>query len=811
VTATPHDLLSASSDAAALSAVLRERACGLDSAAREALLTSTAGSSAARRALLQIREALRERWPVCEDVRGSPRGLHVDGLLRVDDRSFYVHGWAYDNESTPRSLSVLAPDGSRIEVLATAFRHPHPDADGFYTSSYRRRASGFIAFFTTASPQLPTHWLVIAQNERGDGLEARCPDVIDDPRVARQTILSHLCFDDAGASLIRNHAHAAISGLQQQIAARAAIETTFDVGSVVADPAASIIVPLFGRLDLIEHQIAAMADDADVCRAEILYVLDSPELADELREKLRQLHELYRLPVRGAVMRENAGHAIACNLAAGIARSKQLVLMHSDVIPSGGGWLGELLGTEVAVASPVLLYHDDSIQHAGFKVSTTADGGVNVHEQLKGLHADLAFAGDAPTGGADAVSAACMKINKALFTAAGGFTGDFAEGEFEDVDLCTRLAAAGHRAAVLPHVRLYHLEAQSRPAKQRELAQPYNRWLLAERRKAPPAASPARRIVAGFDVTKPLSEQDRERAVAMIEQGCEIIRQQQGRSGGTTPPRVAAMSADQVPVFADARPVFVLGAARSGTSAMLRALRAAGFFCWDEGHLFNQLPRLFQVLRTEWEQRVGGLSRPPEGFACDHVGVDRLCAAMLRACDETYARAAARAGADRWAEKTPASDFAMAVPLLARAYPNGRFIYMHRHPLKVLLSRRRKFAASSPELGIADCAAAMRFWLEARRGLDASQFAEVAQADLTRRGGAVAAALAAPIGLTPQQANAMRDYWLSERPESTGSSDDASEIRLDDFDASDEQKAFLLRTCEEPARAWGYALRKHQV
>ncbi len=377
-----------------------------------------------------IREALRERWPVCEDVRNAPRGLRVDGLVRVDSRSFYVHGFACDNASPIESLRIIAPDGSEIELAERAFRHPHGDADGFYQSDFRRRESGFIAYIATDREQLSDGWLAVMENEAGEGLEARSATAIDEVNLARQAILTHLRFDH-DAKLLRDHAHPAIERLQARLKADAAGHETYELGAVPTSPGVSIIIPLFGRIDLVENQLAAMARDPEVRQAELMYVLDSPELADELRAKLTQLQDLFHVGSRVVVMERNCGFANGCNVGVARSRGRRIVFMHSDVVTAKPGWLSGLQKHAAGIVGATLLYADDSIQHAGFRVA--ADG--TVEQPGKGLHKDMPLA---PTP-IDAVSSACMMIDRKDFDAVGGVAGCFVDGELEDVDRCLRL------------------------------------------------------------------------------------------------------------------------------------------------------------------------------------------------------------------------------------------------------------------------------------------------------------------------------------------------------------------------------------
>jgi GT2 family glycosyltransferase len=311
------------------------------------------------------------------------------------------------------------------------------------------------------------------RNRDGVGLEARAPRPITERNAARNIILTHLRHD-RDETLLALHTHCAIDSLH---ATRT--PPVMDLAGFAPSqqsPAISLIVTVFGRIDLVEHQLAAFASDPDLRDVELIYVLDSPELADEIERNAQQLHDLYHLAPRLMLMHENRGFACACNVAANVARGRRVVFMHSDVVPTSRGWLAAMSSVfrdDVAAVGATLLYHDESIQHAGFSIS--ADG--EVQQPLKGLHKDLAT----QPSSIDAVSAACMMVERDAFLDAGGFCDRFVDGEFEDVDLCRRLKARGLRPQISREAQLYHLEGQSRPAKQRELAHPYNRWLLRHR------------------------------------------------------------------------------------------------------------------------------------------------------------------------------------------------------------------------------------------------------------------------------------------------------------------------------------------
>jgi O-antigen biosynthesis protein len=62
-----------------------------------------------------------------------------------------------------------------------------------------------------------------------------------------------------------------------------------------------------------------------------------------------------------------------------------------------------------------------------------------------------------------AVTAACMLVERHKFESVGRFDETFVIAG-NDVDLCLRLTAAGHRSLCVPHVRLVHDESRTRGA-----------------------------------------------------------------------------------------------------------------------------------------------------------------------------------------------------------------------------------------------------------------------------------------------------------------------------------------------------------
>lgn len=117
---------------------------------------------------------------------------------------------------------------------------------------------------------------------------------------------------------------------------------------------ASIVVALHHRLDLLEHQLAAFAGDPDARRAQLVYVLDGPGVAEPAATVVPQLADLYRLPVHTVPLPRPVGRAAAFEAGAAQADGDVVVFMGGGVIPTAPGWLAAL-ATVGAAAAPAYL------------------------------------------------------------------------------------------------------------------------------------------------------------------------------------------------------------------------------------------------------------------------------------------------------------------------------------------------------------------------------------------------------------------------------------------------------------------------
>jgi len=484
-----------------LRSLLRRHLAALDESARRRFLSmivdgvheelaDTASYSLAAH-LNQIRDALRPPLDARVRTRHDRQTVQVERILGIDERSFWVRGWGVDRSGRDLRVELISPEGHRVS-LDSAHRHARPDVDQFFAGADAPKLGvetgvkhGFVSYFELPSPSLiSSGWIAELRDPGGDGVEQLAPPLETDLPAVRAGIMTDIKdFGDLEAEdeLLCRHVHPALTRLQERLRSSTHADTVMQYGDPVASPHVSVIVPLYGRIDFMEHQLCQFMHDSEFRDLDLMYVLDSPELGDQLANAAAALHSLYELPFRTVVLNRNAGYSIANNIGASLARGRLLVFLNSDVVPDSPGWVGRLASfydatPGIGALGPKLLYEDASLQHAGLyfdrRPGTTVWTNLHYYKGLRGDFEPANVSRPVP-----AVTGACLMIARSTWEEMGGLRCDFVQGGYEDSDLCLRLLEAGRDNWYLAHVELHHLEDQSFPAGARLMATAYNEWL----------------------------------------------------------------------------------------------------------------------------------------------------------------------------------------------------------------------------------------------------------------------------------------------------------------------------------------------
>ncbi|MET7246335.1 glycosyltransferase family 2 protein [Methylobacterium sp. EM32] len=152
------------------------------------------------------------------------------------------------------------------------------------------------------------------------------------------------------------------------------------------------------------------------------------------------------------------------NDGAAASRGEVLVLLNNDVEVLHPDWLSAMvrqaLRPEVGAVGAKLLFGNGRIQHAGVVVGLGGRAGHILRNRPADTpgHLNRLTVAHEVAG----VTAACLAVARHKFEAVGGLDAEAFPVDFNDIDLCLRLAAAGWRSVWTPRATLAHHESVSR-------------------------------------------------------------------------------------------------------------------------------------------------------------------------------------------------------------------------------------------------------------------------------------------------------------------------------------------------------------
>ena len=433
------------------------------------------------------------------EIFGSHLLLEIDDAILCPPDGLVLIGWMLAPPGSIRALNVIC--GSRTIALDPArfVRNPRPDVlAGFGAAhGYTDPLCGFLAYVPGAIEPGERPFLEIT---RASG-EVAMRDITE-PKLHGIAAIRALLgqFELRYSALAPAFDHVIGPAIDALSEARLAERPDCDemvFGTPEPAPAVSVIIPLYGRIDLMEYQLALFSAHPPGVSHELIYVLDDPARRRDTEALAVSLFARFATPFRLLLLSRNIGYAPANNIGLAHARGDYVCLLNSDVFPQREGWLAGLMARlretpGIAAIGPLLLYEDGSVQHMGMAFEPLPEFGgwmFPLHEH-KGRRPPT-------TGGVrlcSAITGACLLIARATLQDLGGLDEAYIIGDFEDADLCMKLAERGLRCAVDLDTRMYHLERQSQAGsveRWRMNLTLYNAWLHQRRWGDRIAALPA--------------------------------------------------------------------------------------------------------------------------------------------------------------------------------------------------------------------------------------------------------------------------------------------------------------------------------
>ena len=395
----------------------------------------------------------------------TPVFLEIDEAIASGPSGLVLMGWflAYPGEVSELRLRC----GPYISVLDfdAAIRIDRPDViAGFAEHGFSDPRCGFIAYLPNAPTSAGRAYIEVEtiRHEVGYRNLAR-PKLEGIAAIKRLLSAVDVRFAEVVPAYDRVLGPA-VEGLNQaRLATRPGVTVT-EYGQVPANPRWSVIVPLYGRLDFVEYQLALFSAGPDWGETEFVYVLDEPARRREAQFLFASVYQRYLVPFRAVLLDQNVGFAPANNIGLSYAFGSYVAFVNSDIFPGTPDWLSRLStrlakDPTIGVIGPLLLFEDGAVQHRGMFFQRLPEFG----NWYFGMHHDkgMRYSGSGALETHLSITGACMVMSRVLAEQLGGFDETFVIGDFEDSDLCFKAQALGYRCVVDPAVQLYHLERKS--------------------------------------------------------------------------------------------------------------------------------------------------------------------------------------------------------------------------------------------------------------------------------------------------------------------------------------------------------------
>jgi GT2 family glycosyltransferase len=400
---------------------------------------------------------------------GEPVLMEIDEAFSCPPNGVLLKGWQLSVPGTIRSIRVRSGHRSGEMVLSHSIRIARPDVIAAVGKQIGLTDThcGFIAYVPSAISHSDVTYIEVELENgevgfknlkisKGSGLDA-IRGILEGIDVRYGEINS--AFDKVLGP--------AISAINSARLQEPSGPRQIEFGRSPESPRCTLIIPLFGRLDFVEYQMALFSQTDDMLRTEIIYVLDDPTKRRELEVLAQSVFERFQIPFRLLLLPTNLGFGPASNVGLRSARGQFICFLNSDIFPITQGWIERLVerlerNQDIGVIGAQLLFEDGSIQHEGCFYRNLLEFGnwTFVEHQNKGLRP----VGTRGLRHCDMITGACMVMERSLAVEFGGFDEAFIVGDFEDSDLCLRVRDRGLCCAVDHDVQLYHLERKSQAA-----------------------------------------------------------------------------------------------------------------------------------------------------------------------------------------------------------------------------------------------------------------------------------------------------------------------------------------------------------
>ena len=426
------------------------------------------------------RAVLREPLDVSHGLRDEARSVALDAVVACGGGAFYLRGWVRDSVAAATAVTAVTPHGRMIDLCALGEWESRPLVDAYFgiDGSTTAAARGFSCVVEILGMPSRGEWLVEMSSPAG-AVESLPLPATEDVPAARELVLRNLVGDRAPAAVIAT-AVKALERIQEQVR-EPVVESTHAFGRGPETCSVSLVVEATGDATLVEHHLAAYADDPDLSGVELVFVVTAVG-CEQLLAGAPALLDLYGLPFRILVLDAGTGPGLAAavNAAIRVTHGRLVALNRGGVVPASPGWLRRLVETyeiypKVAAVGGTVLTTEGIVIHSGIDISAVAGAAArSLHDN--GIARRTLFPAPYSVDAADG----CVLVSADALAEARGLDGLCLDSRSELLMLCLRLRAAGGGVFCAPAAEFYDAGIGSPSLRPAEAVERYDSLVLAK-------------------------------------------------------------------------------------------------------------------------------------------------------------------------------------------------------------------------------------------------------------------------------------------------------------------------------------------
>ena len=250
----------------------------------------------------------------------------------------------------------------------------------------------------------------------------------------------------------------------------------------------------------------------------------------------------------------------------------------------------------------------------------------------------------------------------------------------------------------------------------------------------------------------------------------------------------------------ECQPIFIIGSARTGTSALVGALKALGIPGYNEGHYLTMLASLLKVATDHVLFRRE--KDPSPTVMMSNINVDVVAADIILMMKKRME--AEFPGKKVWFDKTPHILMIKVIPYIMEMWPKARFIFAKRRAVENLQSRLRKLPHIKFKMHCEDWADCMIAWRNLKHRIPENQRIEIDQHDMGLDPKGTAEKIGTLLSLGLEEIKQIVDALSGERIEYTGGNE--KEVKaLDELSWTTDQIELYKNICADVNRESGYS------